>query len=350
MNRAARALVGLKGTVRSLTAGHFWLRYPTLAAYRALCAGTSAVTGLTRSGAAHAERNVEEAIGYIASVFENYKIAAGVAQFQGNVAEIGPGDSCGIGLMFLAEGCNRVDLVDRFFSARDRKHQESINRELVRRLPHLDSQLQDEKFSESSFRSLSRHYGESAAAEKFFEFHKGYDFIVSCAVLEHVYDPLQAMKAAASALNPGGMMLHQIDCRDHAQFSTHFHELKFLELPPVLYAPLKWGGGPNRVRLSAYIQACRRQGLAYTVYPTTLAGVPDFLPRGTELSQIPSPLLESSRIFISQVRRRLAKPFRDLTDDDLMVTSFMLVAKKAEPLKTAARLRHQENSAPVQAD
>ncbi len=328
VNRTAKTLISFKQTVRSLTAGHFWLRYPTLAAYRALCAGTSSVTGLTTSGAAHAERSIEDAVHYIATVFNNYKVAAGVARFQGKIAEIGPGDSCGIGLMFLADGCDQVDLVDRFFSARDVRQQAVINRELVRRLPRLEPLLLDGNFSETSFKSLTRHYGESAAAETFFEAHRGYDFIVSCAVLEHVYDPLRAMKAAATALNHGGMMLHQIDCRDHGQFSTTFHELKFLELPQAMYAPLKWGGGPNRIRLSSYRKVLQEQQLKYTVYATSLAGVPELLPHDTEISRIPAPLLDISHRYISQVRGRLAKPFRDMSDEDLMITSFMIAAKK----------------------
>lgn len=324
-----RALAELKHKIRTLTAGHFWLRYPTLAAYRTLCASASAITGLTMSGAAHAEHSVDESIEYIISVFDKYKSAANIAYFEGKVAEIGPGDSCGIGLMFLAEGCSQVDLVDRFFSARSNEHQADINREIVKRFPQLATLLLNDDFSESSFRTLTRHYGEEAAAEIFFETNHDYDFIVSCAVLEHVYDPLRAIKSCASALRPGGVMLHQIDCRDHGQFSTRFHELKFLELPPVMYSPLKWSGGPNRIRLGAYVDTLRKLQLDYTIYATSLAGIPEFLPQETEISRIPASLFDLSRRYVSQVRTRLARPFRDMSDEDLMVTSFMLKARKS---------------------
>src|SRR5258708_15869257 len=319
----------LKQGIRSLTAGHFWLRYPTLAAYRALCAAASALTGFTMSGAAHTDHSTDEAVGYITSVFDKYKSAAGIKCFHGKVGEIGPGDSCGIGLMFLADGCNQVDLVDRCFAARNKKEQEAIKRALVRRVPQLASLVGNGDFSESSFTGLTRYYGESAAAETFFDTNRGYDFIVSCAVLEHVYEPLRAVRAAATALNPGGMMLHQVDCQDHGQFSTHFHELQFLELPPSMYSPLKWGGGPNRVRLSSYINVLQEQGLGYEVYVTSLAGVPARLPDCTKISQIPQPLLDISHRYVSQVRGGLARVFRDMSDEDLMVTSFMLVVKKA---------------------
>jgi SAM-dependent methyltransferase len=280
------------------------------------------------SGAAHAERSVEVAVGYITSVFEMYKTVSGVEHFHGRVAEIGPGDSCGVGLMFLADGCEKVDLVDRFFSARDEHHQQAINRAITQRFPKLSSLLRNQDSSESSFTNLTRHYGESAAAEAFFRTNRGYDFIVSCAVLEHVYDPMRSLSAMASALNPGGTMLHQVDCQDHGQFSEHFHELKFLELPSSLYSPLKWGGGPNRVRLGSYFQVLRQEALDFTIYIEALAGIKEFLPSCTTMEKIPIPVLDASRRYVSEVRGRLAKPFRDMCDEDLMTTRFVVVARK----------------------
>ena len=324
-----RSLRSFKKSVKSLTAQPFWLRYGTLAPYRAFCAAASALTGLTRSGARHAEASIDESVDYIASVFNMYKATAGVEKFHGRVAEIGPGDSCGIGLMFLADGCQQVDLVDRFYSARDQQHQQAINRALAGRLPHLASLTRNGSFSESSFPALTRYYGESSAAETFFKNKKDYDYIVSCAVLEHVYDPLSAMAAAASALNAGGMMLHQIDCRDHGQFSENFHELKFLELSDSMYAPLKWRGGPNRIRLSAYINVLRRERVDFTIYVNSLAGIAEELPSCTTLEKVARPLLDASREYVSRVRAGLAMPFCNMPDEDLMITRFLLVASKA---------------------
>jgi SAM-dependent methyltransferase len=282
------------------------------------------------SGAAHAEQSVDEAVEGISSLFEIYKATAGVKRFHGRFAEVGPGDSCGIGLMFLADGCEHVELVDRFFSMRDERHQRSINCAIVQRLPGLTKLLLNGDFSESSFAHLSRHYGEAAAAETFFAANKDYDFIVSNAVLEHVYDPLRALSAMASALNVNGMMLHRVDCRDHGQFSEHFHELKFLELPLILYSSLKWRGGPNRIRLSSYVNLLRQLQLEFTIYVDALAGVQEFMPVRTVLRQVPEPILNTSRKYVASVRKNLAKPFRDTCDEDLMVTRFTIVAKKVE--------------------
>ena len=328
MIQLGRLAAKSKAKLRSVTSTNFWLRYGTLAAYRAVCAATSAVTGFTTSGAAHAEHSTEDAIGYIRSVFGNYKAAAAVPRFFGKAAEIGPGDSCGIGLLFLADGCEQVDLVDRFFSARDEETQRAINRALVLEFPQLSSQLLNGDFSERSFTHLTRYYGESAAAETFFEHHTGYDFIVSCAVLEHVYDPSRAIASAAAALKPNGMMLHQVDCRDHGQFSTNFHELKFLEVPSSMYSPLRWGGGPNRVRLSAYLTCLQECRMDHKILVTSLAGIPDPLNPKRPLREIPEQLIETSRRYVSEIRPQLAQPFREMSDEDLMVSSFMIVSRK----------------------
>jgi len=319
----------IKDTVRNLTRNHFWPRYVALSGLRLWMAATTRYTLATDSGNAHASHDVAWSMGYLIRVFEAYKTAANVERFYGKVAEIGPGDSCGIGLLFLADGCTHVDLVDRFYSVRDSAQQVNINRALVDKFPQLRALLINESFSESSFRELARSYGPSAAAEKFFADHTGYDFIVSAAVLEHVYDPLRALAAAAAALNPGGFLLHQVDLRDHGQFSTYFHELKFLEIPPALYGPLSWCGGPNRVRLTAYTDLLRRLNFCYKIRVTHLAGIPEGTFEHGTLDELPRDLLDRSRLYVSSVRPNLVKPYRQMSDEDLMLTSFMIAAQKS---------------------
>ena len=326
MSAVGHHLRAVKTRVRDATSRSFWLRYATLAPYRAACAALSGVTGLTRSGS-HDDPDVEQSVQYVERVFDGYRAAAGNVPTRGVVAEVGPGDSCGVGLLFLAHGCDRVDLVDRYYSVRDAEHQHAVNRALVERYPQLKTRQPGAGDAETSFVGLKRYYGAQASAEEFFRSHTGYDFIVSCAVLEHAADPLAAIAAMANALRPGGLMLHQVDCRDHGQFSTRFHELKFLELPRALYAPLAWGGGPNRIRLSAYLAAARSAGLESTFHVTTLAGVEG---NWHGALSVPESALARSREYVTSVRPRLARPFRELDDDDLMTTSFMLAARKPD--------------------
>jgi hypothetical protein len=266
----------------------------------------------------------KEAVEHAHHVFNLFKSVSGIKRFRGRVADVGPGDSCSLALLFLADGCEHVDLADRF-SFSDSLLQQEINRLIAEESDRLISD--NGTFSESSFSGLQRHSGEDAAAEKFFALNKGYDFIVSAATLEHVYDPLSALTSMASALNPGGAMIHGIDFRDHGQFSESFHDLKFLELPTVLYAPFRWQGGPNRVRLSTYVK--HLEGLGFTVdsFATFIAGTKEEIPP-SRLNSLPSQVHDSAIRLIAETRPHLSKRFKYLPDEDLMAAGMVIVARK----------------------
>jgi hypothetical protein len=318
----------LKSTISAAASRYFWIRYAFLAPLLATRAGISAITGKTTSGATHAQSSVEEAVEYVLRVFEDYKVIAGLNRFQGKVAEIGTGDSSGVGLMFLADGCEQVDLIDRFFAPRDDDHQRKINHCIASRFPSLLALAESTLLSECSFKGLDRYYGRAAAAEVFFQSHRGYDAIVSRAVFEHLYDPLLALSVSTKALKQGGIMIHRVDCRDHDLFSLHFHELKFLELPSSFYSPFKWCGGPNRVRVSDYASVLRREPVEFEIYITRLAGVQEELPIRTTFEEVEPLSLKASRAYVAGVRRHLARPFRDMDEKDLMVQGFVISARK----------------------
>ena len=323
-----RFLLDAKRTIGKIASHNFWTRYALLAPYLALRAGIASLSGQTGAGSTHATNSVADALKYISGVFDDYKLIAGVTRFPGKVAEIGPGDSCGVALRFLASGAENLDLLDRFFSPRDVAQQREINQRICSEHPELQSRLIDDTYSEASFRGLQRHYGEDAAAEAFFRANKGYSTIVSRAVLEHLYDPLTALRLSADALVTAGFMIHFVDCRDHGLFSTEWHELKFLELPEVLYSPLKWRGGPNRIRLSSYVEVLKRAPVEFSIYVRHLAGVPQEIPEKTTFEQIDKSLLDKSRAYVASVRRKLARPFARMDERDLIVQGFCIYARR----------------------
>lgn len=323
-----RFLLHARKKIGAAASNNFWTRYALLAPLQAARAGMSKVSGSTTSGSTHSTNTLNDALKYVFSVFEDYKLIAGVDRFQGRVAEIGGGDSCGVALLFLADGCEQVDSVDRFYAPRNDAQQQEINRTIVSRQPRLSSHLLDDGFSEASFRGLQRHYGESAAAEIFFRQHNGYSAIVSRAVFEHLYNPLTALTSSARALAPGGIMVHCVDCRDHDLFSRQSHELKFLELSALLYAPFKWCGGPNRIRLSSYVDALRQEGLEYSIYIQRLAGVEKEFSATTKLEMIDKALIQKSQEYVASIRRHLAFPFSKMEDQNLMVQAFSIYARR----------------------
>lgn len=124
----------------------------------------------SNSGTPHEGQSIEKSIGYIETVFGDYKKYGKISRFYGKVAEVGPGDNCGVGLLFVAEGCSTVDLVDRFYSRRNSVSQSRIYSALLEGHPNVSSSLHDANLeNEETFAGIRRWYGAEAAAERFFQ-------------------------------------------------------------------------------------------------------------------------------------------------------------------------------------
>lgn len=319
------ALQPIKTRIKSATSKNFWLRYCTLAGYRVFCSALIHLTGKTMSGSYTV--SVAEAVKHANDVIALFKSVTGIERFHGKVADVGPGESCALGLLFLADGCSHVDLPDRF-SFPDSQIQKNVNRSLVAAYPQLHDCLTDDSFSEAAFPCLQRHSGEKAAAEKFFAANHGYDYIVSVATLEHVYDPLSALTSMARALNPQGVMIHNIDFRDHGQFSESFHDLKFLELSDAIYAPLRWQGGPNRVRLGAYVNHLENLGFKVETFAQYVTGIKHEIP-SSRMDLLPGDIRATALRAAERARPSLAAKFINATDDDLIAANVVLVARRS---------------------
>lgn len=279
---------------------------------------------------AHRGRHLASSLAYIRAVFDDYKLYSGVTSFHGRVAEIGPGDNCGVGMLFLNDGCESVDLLDRFRSIRDRAQQATIYGALLDEEPARAQRLGRYNISDdTSFLGLTWHDGEDAAAERFFTAEHGrYDYIVSRAVFEHVYDPILAFRCMFDVLNLGGMLLHKVDLRDHGMFTPDFHELKFLEVPDWLYPHMtRSSGKPNRVLIAHYRSVLEELGMKYSIKVTCLAGIGDITPH-LEFNDIPADQREKSLTYIRSARSRFATSLQSMSDEDLCVAGIFIVAKK----------------------
>jgi SAM-dependent methyltransferase len=87
------------------------------------------------------------------------------------------------------------------------------------------------------------------------------DIIVSNSVLEHVRDPLALFEQCSRVLVPGGLMLHQVDYRDHF-FKYPFH---FLTFSKALWDNLLDPGDLPRFRLDDHLAALRVSGFGCEV-------------------------------------------------------------------------------------
>ncbi|WP_341704117.1 methyltransferase domain-containing protein [Ferrovibrio sp.] len=278
----------------------------------------------TRSGNRHAALDVEASLAYIEGVWRDYLAWADRPALTGDLVEIGPGDNFGVALLFLAHGARSVIAIDKFESERDPARQDAIYRALGER--HGLAALFDGAPGEAAIRNLT--YLPGMPAERFFgPDAPASDAVISRAVLEHLDDPLAALDAMWAGLRPGGILLHRIDLRDHGMFAGA-HPLSFLTIGTGLYrAMTAETGWPNRILLPAYRDFLARRGWPARTGITRLAGVAGEFP-ALAWDDLPAAARQQALACVRKIRPRLAAPFRDLADEDLAVSGFVLVAEK----------------------
>jgi SAM-dependent methyltransferase len=281
----------------------------------------------TRSGSRHATLDINASLNYIDRIHDDYLTYAACESLPGVIAEIGPGDNFGVGMCFLAGGAEHVHGIDRYRPARDDTRQRAVYEALSARdgLAHLF----DGTPCEENLRGVTYHAGQPA--ETFFRTSElRFDAIVSRAVMEHLFDPIAALDDMAAALNPGGIMIHRVDLRDHGMFAGH-HPLTFLTIPGGIYRSMTRGAGrPNRVLIDAYRAWLARSGLVGELKVSRLVGVAD------EIAPAPWDGLDSggknqALASVRAIRPRLARAFNAVADEDLAVAGLVLVARKPGP-------------------
>lgn len=285
-------------------------------------------------GATHLAFSEAESVNYIEEVFKDYKYYGSFDKFSGLVAEIGPGDNAGVGLLMRQHGCSQVDLIDRYSSRRNPQQQSRIYQTLAQRYS-IDSFRTIEAWDEQTFKGINWKIGQSA--EAYFEkcaqsFGEIYDFIVSRAVLEHLYNPLTALRHMVNCLKPGGKMLHKIDFRDHGMFAPQHHELKFLEIPSLIYTLMtKNSARPNRILVHSYrklLDELKDAGLIdYSLLVTQLVDVGEIKPH-QPFENIDLALINKSLAFVESHRQKFSSEFNQVDSKDIATAGVYLVVNK----------------------
>jgi SAM-dependent methyltransferase len=256
---------------------------------------------------------------YFRGCFDDYFQELGVAQadvptylHDKQIIEYGPGDMPAVALLMLAYGARSVMCVDRFPLLRLSPQNIEVLKQLVVNLPSVQrarAQLcfvtpgqPDSGFNPAYIAYRVTPNGLSGLAD-------WADLIVSRAVLEHVNDLAATFADMRAALRPGATMIHLVDLRSHG---LHQHNpLDFLRWPPLLW---RWmyahKGVPNRWRVDRYRAELQTSGLE-------------------TLSLRPAITIEQT--LIDNVRPRLARPFRHLSDADLACLNFWLTCRKPLP-------------------
>lgn len=278
----------------------------------------------THSGSRHASLDLAASLSYVEGVWRDYLFYAGRSAIGGRIIEIGPGDNFGVALLFLKNGADHVVAIDKFVSQRDDERQSVIYRALSER--HCLDDLFDGPPSEATILGLT--YLPGMPAEKYFTGDVApYDAVVSRAVLEHLDDPLSSLDAMWAGLRPGGLLLHRVDLRDHGMFAGN-HPLTFLTIGAGLYhAMTAETGWPNRILLPAYREFLRRRHWPARLGITRLVGVSDEF-AALPWEQLPMDSRQQALAQVRSIRPKLAEPFRKLSDEDLAVAGFVLLAEK----------------------
>jgi len=293
----------------------------------------------SESGSTHRNLEVEESVRYVEEVFNDYIVYGNLDEVRGTAAEVGPGDNAGVALLLRAAGCEAVDLVDRFRSRRDAEQQRRIYLTLAARHGLPNAALRDEDLPGITWRFGSS--AEAYFARRARQAPGGcYDLIVSRATLEHLYDPLGAIKSMTACLKPGGRMLHKIDFRDHGMFTPAQPELTYLRYPAWLHRQMtQRSGRPNRVLLHQYRELAEQLSsageLTTQILVTSLVGEKEIVPHIPYTGLFPDPALQRAVARVEAGRARMAREFAQVSSQELAVTGIFWVSLRPNPVQSS---------------
>lgn len=280
--------------------------------------------------ATHRALPLQESIDYIERVFGDYLRYGGMKHFHGTVAELGPGDNAGVALLIRKNGGEHVDLIERFQPYVDERQRQRIYDALLKRhsLEPVDSDPHRLGSTGITWMNTSAEKFLAACADD------SYDFIISRAVLEHLAHPLSALRDMSRALRPGGLLLHEVDLRDHGHFSRSHDEFTWLGFPSWLWSFMTdRSGRPNRVLLHRYREVLehlqRTDGIEFQLLVRSLVGGQEIDP-GVPFDAVPQDLRDRAVALIESQRGRFAREFRDVNAADLAVTTVFIVVQNPE--------------------
>ena len=223
------------------------------------------------------------------------------------VLELGPGSSLGSAVLLACAGA-RVVTADRFEAEWDPRFHGRFYAEMLRR---VEATQRPGAHVIRRLLAAGRFVADvvdcrPTPAEALGRLESNFDVVVSNAVLEHVED-LQATAASLAGVTvPGGYGLHQVDLRDHRSFDR---PLEFLTLSRREYDEIRERSFCEhgcQWRLSAFVAAFEAAGFEVQARPNMFA----------------------DPAYLADVRPRLAVDFAGLSDEDLSVTSVLLICRR----------------------
>ena len=168
-------------------------------------------------------------------------------------------------------------------------------------------------------------------AEELFD-SESLDLIISNAVVEHLYDTDVAFSVMNGLLVPGGYMMHNIDLGDHGMFSrSGMHPLTFLTIPDSVYRLMTLDSGkPNRKLINYYRQKMIDLEYDAKIFITSIVGEEGEVFPNKESIELGIDYSQSTVSLINEIRPNLNNRFRNMSDEELMISVIFLIARKPE--------------------
>jgi len=299
-------------------------------------------------GSSHSHiSDLAESVGYINATYKDYLRYAELSPetIRGKrVLEIGHGDNLGVALRFLAAGAAEVVCLDKFYSKRDPERQRKIYLALRAELDdearrRFDEVIDLRSGAEIISDRLKSIYGTGIEdAEQLFG-SESFDLIISRAVLQSIQESDAALAAMKRLLKPCGAMAHKIDLRDLGMFTTGgMHPLTFLTISDSLYRRMTSATDKSNRRLMGYYsQTIAELGLDSKIFITEIVGQRDEIAPHKEKIEPGVDYSDSSLALIKKIRPNLNARFKNLPDEELLVSSIFLIARKSAQQSFAAR-------------
>mgnify|MGYP001345722192 CR=1 FL=1 len=255
---------------------------------------------------------IERDVDYALRIFRSYveRLPGGESFLLGKrVLELGPGHALGTALLLACAGA-RVTVADRFLVPWSPSYHPLLYRALLTRMRAerrgLDPTPLLELLAADTFspRVIERFAGgaeelDQLPAERF-------DLILSNATLEHVQEWRKTLANIYRATAPGGLSVHQVDFRDHRDFSR---PLEFMTLDPDSFRVLfneRAGEPGNRARHVDMERELRRLGFEVDCQPNMFA----------------------EPAYLADVRPRLHADFQSLPEEVLRVISALYICQR----------------------
>ncbi|WP_157203955.1 hypothetical protein [Methylomonas methanica] len=218
---------------------------------------------------------------YAVNIAFNYlnAIPSGKSFIKGkSILELGPGINFATALIMRSWGARSVTVADRFLADFNENYHPKLYREVANILTTLDSESDVSILLECAKNGYKEELINllESPLEELQEIEQKFDITLSNAVFEHLYNPRIASKVLYSIMESGAIGIHQVDFRDHRDFSRPLEFLLIDEIEFVRMFDARLGECGNRVRPYQLEQLFFGAGFSSVKYDSNMNVEPEY--------------------------------------------------------------------------